>query len=148
MSSPSLANAIVKRPWLKKWMQPLANWYVDAAGYRKLGLRYDYIIQGDCSREDQETDAKSGHRADDLISEENDLVQKALKRLPPKEAYDRVFRMRRAFQVCCRLSMVSLSRRILIFTSSVHSHTSFFRKKSRLSQKMYAIKFPDQDDMY
>jgi len=26
-------------------------------------------------------------------------VQLALKRLPPKEAYDRVFRMRRAFQV-------------------------------------------------
>lgn len=31
--------------------------------------------------------------------EENDTVQLALKRLPPKEAYDRVFRLRRAFQV-------------------------------------------------
>ena len=39
-------------------------------------------------------------RADDLIPEENDIVQLALKRLPPKEAYDRVFRLRRAFQVC------------------------------------------------
>lgn len=39
-------------------------------------------------------------RADDLIPEENDVVQKAIKRLPPKEAYDRVFRLRRAFQVC------------------------------------------------
>lgn len=38
-------------------------------------------------------------RADDLIPEENDVVQKALKRLPPKEAYDRIFRIRRAFQV-------------------------------------------------
>ncbi len=38
-------------------------------------------------------------RADDLIPEENDTVQLALKRLPPKEAYDRVFRLRRAFQV-------------------------------------------------
>jgi hypothetical protein len=38
-------------------------------------------------------------RADDLIPEENDTVQLALKRLPPKEAYDRVFRIRRAFQV-------------------------------------------------
>ena len=36
---------------------------------------------------------------DDLIPEESETVQKALKRLPPKEAYDRVFRMRRAFQV-------------------------------------------------
>ncbi|KAF2155664.1 ubiquinol-cytochrome c reductase complex 14 kDa protein [Myriangium duriaei CBS 260.36] len=60
-------------------MQPLANWYADAAGYRKLGLR-----------------------ADDLIPEESDVVQLALKRLPPKEAYDRVYRLRRAFQ--CSLS--------------------------------------------
>jgi len=38
-------------------------------------------------------------RADDLIPEEDEMVQLALKRLSPKEAYDRVFRMRRAFQV-------------------------------------------------
>ncbi len=38
-------------------------------------------------------------RADDLIPEESDTVMLALKRLPPKEAYDRVFRLRRAFQV-------------------------------------------------
>ncbi|KIW18368.1 hypothetical protein PV08_02656 [Exophiala spinifera] len=75
MSGPSLAPYILKRPWLKRWMMPLANWYADAAGYRRLGLR-----------------------ADDLIPEENDTVQLALKRLPPKEAYDRVFRLRRAFQ--------------------------------------------------
>ena len=39
------------------------------------------------------------YRADDLIPEENDTVLLALKRLPPQEAYDRVFRLRRAFQV-------------------------------------------------
>ncbi|KAH0563482.1 hypothetical protein GP486_001948 [Trichoglossum hirsutum] len=60
-------------------MTPLANWYTDAAGYRKLGLR-----------------------ADDLIPEESETVELALKRLSPKEAYDRVFRLRRAFQ--CSLS--------------------------------------------
>ncbi|KAL6714961.1 Cytochrome b-c1 complex subunit 7, mitochondrial [Lecanora helva] len=76
MSAPSLAKYITKRPWLKRWMKPLANWYADAAGYRKLGLK-----------------------ADDLIPEENDTVLLALKRLPPKEAYDRVYRLRRAFQV-------------------------------------------------
>jgi ubiquinol-cytochrome c reductase subunit 7 len=38
-------------------------------------------------------------RADDLIPEESELMQRALKRLSPKESYDRVFRMRRAFQV-------------------------------------------------
>ena len=38
-------------------------------------------------------------RADDLLPEENDVVHTALKRLRPQEAYDRVFRLRRAFQV-------------------------------------------------
>ena len=38
-------------------------------------------------------------RYDDLIPEENAVVQTALKRLSPKESYDRVFRLRRAFQV-------------------------------------------------
>ncbi|RAL16482.1 ubiquinol--cytochrome-c reductase subunit 7 [Aspergillus homomorphus CBS 101889] len=75
MSAPSLTSFIVKRPWLKRWMTPIAEWYTDAAGYRRLGLR-----------------------ADDLIPEESDVVQTALKRLPPKEAYDRIFRIRRAFQ--------------------------------------------------
>ncbi|KAL4785771.1 cytochrome b-c1 complex subunit 7 [Aspergillus varians] len=79
MSAPSLANYIVKRPFLSRWMKPIANWYVDAAGYRKLGLRVD-----------------------DLIPEESETVQTALKRLPPKEAYDRIFRIRRAFQ--CSIS--------------------------------------------
>lgn len=37
-------------------------------------------------------------RADDLIVEENEDVLKALKRLPPQEAYDRVYRLRRAMQ--------------------------------------------------
>lgn len=37
--------------------------------------------------------------ADDLINEEDEVVQKALKRLPPKVSYDRVYRMRRAMQV-------------------------------------------------
>ncbi|KAI9811652.1 MAG: Cytochrome b-c1 complex subunit 7 [Pycnora praestabilis] len=75
MSQPSLTSFIIKRPWLRRWMTPLANWYSDAAGYRKLGLK-----------------------ADDLIPEESETVLLALKRLPPKEAYDRVFRLRRAFQ--------------------------------------------------
>lgn len=39
------------------------------------------------------------YRADDLIPEENEAVQLALKRLSPKEGYDRVYRMRRATQL-------------------------------------------------
>ncbi|OQE28235.1 hypothetical protein PENFLA_c005G02208 [Penicillium flavigenum] len=79
MSAPSLASYIVKRPWLKSWLTPLSHWYTDAAGYRRLGLKFD-----------------------DLIPEESENVQKAIKRLPAKEAYDRVFRIRRAFQ--CSIS--------------------------------------------
>ncbi|EED23667.1 ubiquinol-cytochrome c reductase complex 14 kDa protein [Talaromyces stipitatus ATCC 10500] len=79
MSVPSLTSYVVKRPYLKRWLQPIAEWYTNAAGYRRLGLR-----------------------ADDLIPEESELVQQAIKRLPAKEAYDRVFRLRRAFQ--CSIS--------------------------------------------
>ncbi|GAB7330203.1 hypothetical protein MBLNU13_g01866t1 [Cladosporium sp. NU13] len=75
MSQPSLAPYVMKRPWLMRWAQPLSKWYFDNAGYRKLGLR-----------------------SDDLIPEESEIMQRALKRLSPKDAYDRVFRMRRAFQ--------------------------------------------------
>ncbi|KAI9752603.1 MAG: hypothetical protein M4579_005551 [Chaenotheca gracillima] len=75
MSQPSFTNFILKRPWLHRWILPIAKWHANASGYRQLGLRYD-----------------------DLIPEESETVQLALKRLPPKEAYDRVFRLRRAFQ--------------------------------------------------
>ena len=44
------------------------------------------------------------YRADDLIPEENETVLLALKRLPPKEAYDRVYRLRRAVQVSTGVS--------------------------------------------
>ena len=39
---------------------------------------------------------RSYARYDDLIEEESENVQAALKRLAPRETYDRVFRLRRA----------------------------------------------------
>ena len=39
MSAPSLAPYILARPWLKRWVMPIAKWYANAAGYRRLGLR-------------------------------------------------------------------------------------------------------------
>lgn len=45
MSGPSLAPYILKRPWLKRWMVPFANWYADKAGYRKLGTWSRYICK-------------------------------------------------------------------------------------------------------
>ncbi|KFH43908.1 Cytochrome b-c1 complex subunit-like protein [Hapsidospora chrysogenum ATCC 11550] len=71
----SLAPFVNKRPWLKNMLMPVANWYANAAGYRQLGLRYD-----------------------DLYEEEREAVQIALKRLSAKEAYERVYRIRRAAQ--------------------------------------------------
>ncbi|CAK7222697.1 Cytochrome b-c1 complex subunit 7, mitochondrial [Sporothrix curviconia] len=76
MSYVSLAPFIRQRPWLHKALKPVANWYVNLSGYRQMGLR-----------------------ADDLIPEENDVVQQAIKRLPAQENYDRIFRMRRAVQL-------------------------------------------------
>ncbi|KAI9900896.1 hypothetical protein N3K66_005158 [Trichothecium roseum] len=71
----SLAPYILKRPWLYNMLKPVANWYVGASGYRQLGLRYD-----------------------DLMEEERESVQLALKRLSPKESYERIYRIRRAVQ--------------------------------------------------
>ncbi|KAJ5745423.1 hypothetical protein N7520_010605 [Penicillium odoratum] len=85
MSAPSFAKYVVKRPWLHRWIQPVANWYTDAAGYRKLGLKFD-----------------------DLRPEESPVMQQALRRLPAKEAYDRIFRIRRAFQ--CSISHTLLPK--------------------------------------
>ncbi|KZV85747.1 hypothetical protein EXIGLDRAFT_725550 [Exidia glandulosa HHB12029] len=75
MSGLSLAPWIMKRPGLLRVLKPVANWYVGAAGWRKLGLRYD-----------------------DLIADENEVVQKALSRLPKDEIYARSYRLRRAMQ--------------------------------------------------
>lgn len=45
---------------------------------------------------------------DDLIADENEIVQEALKRLPPKVSYDRVYRLRRAVQ--CSLAHTILPK--------------------------------------
>jgi hypothetical protein len=59
---------------------------------------------------DTEERADTADRADDLIPEESELMQRALKRLSPKESYDRVFRMRRAFQVHLREETPEIAR--------------------------------------
>ncbi|OAQ61698.1 ubiquinol-cytochrome C reductase-like protein [Pochonia chlamydosporia 170] len=75
MSGYSLAPFVLRRPWLANMLMPAANWYANAAGYKKLGLRYD-----------------------DLAEEERESTQIALKRLSPKESYDRIYRIRRSVQ--------------------------------------------------
>jgi len=50
MSGPSLAPYILRRPWLKKWMMPFANWYANASGYRKLGQHSRRLRSCDCDK--------------------------------------------------------------------------------------------------
>ncbi|CCM02872.1 uncharacterized protein FIBRA_04986 [Fibroporia radiculosa] len=69
----SLAPFITKNRTLYRWVKPVANWYADLSGYRKMGYKYD-----------------------DLLVEERDDVQRALTRLTPREHYDRQFRLKRA----------------------------------------------------
>lgn len=85
MPALSFAPYIAKRPWLSKLFSPLSNWYRNAAGYRKIGLKHD-----------------------DLIPEESETVLLALKRLDAKESYNRVYRLRRAFQ--CSVSHTILPK--------------------------------------
>ncbi|KAG5645820.1 hypothetical protein DXG03_005161 [Asterophora parasitica] len=73
--SVSLASYVKSSRTLTKWVTPIANWYADAAGYRKYGFKYD-----------------------DLLVEERDDVQRALGRLTTREKYDRAFRLKRASQ--------------------------------------------------
>ncbi|KAF7789569.1 hypothetical protein EIP86_000515 [Pleurotus ostreatoroseus] len=72
----SLAPWIRSRPAVYRWFKPFANWYANAAGYRKVGLKYD-----------------------DLLVVERPDVQRALGRLTPREQYDRSFRYKRATQM-------------------------------------------------
>lgn len=38
---PSLAPTIAKNRALFRWVKPIANWYADLSGYRKVGYKYD-----------------------------------------------------------------------------------------------------------
>lgn len=76
LSGLSLAKYVQSSPALMRMLKPVANAYANATGHRQMGLRYD-----------------------DLMVEESSRVQKAISRLPEKEAYDRAFRLRQAAQL-------------------------------------------------
>ncbi|KAF9283252.1 Cytochrome b-c1 complex subunit 7 [Mortierella alpina] len=75
MSGITLVNQVKASKFLSGILQPVANAFVNAAGYRKLGLRYD-----------------------DVLREETDIIREAVNRLPDNEGYERVYRMKCAFQ--------------------------------------------------
>ncbi|EGU82832.1 hypothetical protein FOXB_06635 [Fusarium oxysporum f. sp. conglutinans Fo5176] len=80
----SLAPFILRRPWLARLFKPAATWYVNAAGYRQLGLKYAISLP---------LRTPIGPR-----NEENEVAQQALKRLSNVESYERIYRIRRAVQ--------------------------------------------------
>lgn len=41
----SLAPYIQSSKTLMSWVKPLANWYANAAGYRKYGFKYDDLCE-------------------------------------------------------------------------------------------------------
>ncbi|KAL1930329.1 hypothetical protein VTP01DRAFT_10491 [Rhizomucor pusillus] len=86
--SITLKHFVQNSKFLSGLLKPAAGLYANAAGYRQIGLRYD-----------------------DLVAEESELVQEALRRLEiaePREAYDRAYRLRVAQQ--CSLSHTLLPK--------------------------------------
>ncbi|KAI9323767.1 cytochrome b-c1 complex subunit 7 [Dichotomocladium elegans] len=86
--SITLKSLVQNCKLLNSLLTPVAKVYSSAAGYQKIGLRYD-----------------------DLIAEESELVQEALRRLEiaePREAYDRAYRIRVAQQ--CSLTHTLLPK--------------------------------------
>jgi len=69
----SLINYINSSRTLASYVKPIANWYANASGYRRMGLKYD-----------------------DIVVDESPEVQRALERLTPREQYDRQYRMKLA----------------------------------------------------
>ena len=76
LSGLSLIKYVQSSPTLMRLLKPVAKPYANSTGHRQMGLRYD-----------------------DLMIEESPRVQKAISRLPEKEAYDRAFRLRKASQL-------------------------------------------------
>ncbi|KAI9247053.1 cytochrome b-c1 complex subunit 7 [Sporodiniella umbellata] len=77
--SLSLKSLVQNSKVLSGFLKPLSGAYANAAGYRKIGLKYD-----------------------DLVAEESETVKEALRRLEiaePRAAYDRAYRIRVAQQL-------------------------------------------------
>lgn len=95
-----MASQVVKQstklPWYMAPLKKMAGIYVNLAGYRKMGLK---SASHPHSVDPLQTQLTPPNRTDDLISEEDEQVLAALKRLPPQVQYDRVYRIRRATQL-------------------------------------------------
>lgn len=75
-SIAKIGDYILRTPALAKVVVPIAHQFINLSGYRKMGLRFD-----------------------DLIEEEDELAQTALRRLPADESYARIYRIINAHQL-------------------------------------------------
>ncbi|KAJ1970236.1 Cytochrome b-c1 complex subunit 7 [Dispira parvispora] len=73
----SATHSLAHVPWVRTLLQPFSKVYVSAAGYRKLGLKYDDLIEDDS----------------------NPIYKEAIRRLRPEVADARAFRMKRAIHL-------------------------------------------------
>ncbi|KAF9312782.1 Cytochrome b-c1 complex subunit 7 [Podila horticola] len=78
MSGITLVNQVKASKFLSGILTPVASAFVNASGYRKLGMRYD-----------------------DILREETDIIREAINRLPENEGYERFYRMK----VACQYSL-------------------------------------------
>jgi ubiquinol-cytochrome c reductase subunit 7 len=87
-----LISFLEKRPKLHKFVLGIAQKHDNLIGYRKYGIIFMF-----CS--EVYIFLVLGLFRDDIISENDPVIQEALKRLSDKEAFDRTFRLRRAIQL-------------------------------------------------
>ena len=101
-----LYDYAASKPSLKSWMDWYAEMHWRSMGHYKLGTCVFLL----CISKTQHTHNtyNIGLYSDDIICDEIDIVQEALKRVSDQDAFDRTFRIRRAMQL--QLSNSSLPR--------------------------------------
>ncbi|KAI0319817.1 cytochrome bd ubiquinol oxidase subunit [Amylostereum chailletii] len=92
----SLAPQIRASRGLANALKPLATWYANLAGYRKMGLVYDDLRAFLCMPSFTLLLTVLPLNA---VVEERPDVQRALGRLTERQTYDRVYRFKRASQL-------------------------------------------------
>ncbi|KAG9318398.1 cytochrome b-c1 complex subunit 7 [Chiua virens] len=88
---PSLAPYVRSSRSLKGLVTPIAHWYADLMGYRRMGLKYDDLRTYSYYDSEHTCSLLAIHKTE---LEELPEVQRALGRLTPREAYDRAYRMK------------------------------------------------------
>ena len=90
----SLISFLEKRPALHKFVLNVAQKHDNLIGYRKYGKLFTAEF-----RSFKQYLLSLGLFRDDIISENDPIIQEALKRISDKEMFDRTFRLRRAIQL-------------------------------------------------